>query len=166
MKFPCHNCHKIRTFSGEPPKCDFCGWARDRASRSEGAQGVEPPAVWTGEEKVARGSLLRVGLLGIVIAGMAYWAVQVLGSKKNPNMLSETKYGIALKYNLTEDQVFMDPKPTDCDFAAAPVGDKRCHFEESLNVVRECVSLTGSPAAPEENCPVKRVYVSWRKVRD
>lgn len=128
--------------------------------------GAEPEAVCTVEEKVGREGLLRVGLLGIVIVGVVYWVVQFLGSRKNPNVLAETKYGIALKYNLTEDQVFMDAKPKDCDFTAVPVGDKHCHFEQSLNVVRECVSLSGTPTAPEANCPVKRVYVSWRKVQD
>ena len=113
--------------------------------------------MWTGEEGVRFGTLLRVGLLGVLIMGAVFLLVQFLAPEKHPDLLTPGKYQLALKYGLTEDQVFMDPKPKDCDFTDPPIGDKRCHYEQSLNVVREC---------PQPNCPVKRVYVSWRKARD
>jgi len=113
--------------------------------------------MWTGEQKVALGALLRVVICGLVIVGAGFLLVQFLAREKHPDLLTPGKYQLALKYNLTEDQVFMDEKPKGCDFTDAPVGDKHCHYEQSLNVVRECLT---------PNCPVKRVYVSWQKVRD
>jgi hypothetical protein len=112
---------------------------------------------WTGEQRVQLGRLLRVGLWGLLILVVVYLLAQFLAPQKHPDILTPGKYQLALKYHLTEDQVFMDAKPQGCDFTDAPVGDKHCHFEQSLNVVRECLT---------PNCPVKRVYVSWHKVRD
>ena len=167
MNFPCDNCKAIRAFSGEPPKCEVCGWECGVSSgREADAPPVEPVSVWTGEEKVGRRAVLMVSFWGVLIVGAIYLLAQFLAPGRHPDILTPGRYQLALKYNLTEDQVFMDPKPTNCDFSVSPVGDKHCHFEQSLNVVRECVSLSGAPAAPEANCPVKRVYVSWRKVPD
>jgi len=158
MNIPCDNCKTIRLFSGEPPKCEVCGWECDASSRHKtDVPPREPESLWTGEQKVQLGGLLRVVLWGVLIVGVVYLLVQFLAPEKHPDILTPGKYQLALKFNLTEDQVFMDPKPGGCDFTDAPLGDKHCHFEQSLNVVRECLT---------PNCPVKRVYVSWRKVRD
>lgn len=162
MNIPCDNCKAIRPFSGEPLRCDVCGWEYGVSSRRDtDVQPVEPAAVWTGEEAVGRGNLLRVVFLGIVIVGVVYLAVH-LGVRSwfpTPGKHAEPpgQYGIALKYHVTMEQVIMDPKPQGCDFSNAPIGDKHCHFEPSVNVVRSCLT---------PNCPVERVYVSWRKVRD
>lgn len=124
-------------------------------------QPVEPAVVWTGEEAVGRGNLLRVVVAGILIVGVVFLAVHygVSGLFVTPGKHDEepSQYRLALKYNLTMEQVVMDPKPVECDFTAAPLGDKHCHFEQSLNVVRECL---------KPDCRVKTVYVSWHKVRD
>jgi len=188
MNMPCDNCKTIRPFSGQPLRCDVCGWERGASSRDDGSshdkflsgfQGHtraprkevistdpetrtdvphrEAESMWTGEQKVALGALLRVVICGLVIVGAGFLLVQFLAREKHPDLLTPGKYQLALKYNLTEDQVFMDEKPKGCDFTDAPVGDKHCHYEQSLNVVRECLT---------PNCPVKRVYVSWQKVRD
>jgi hypothetical protein len=121
------------------------------------AQPGEPESRWAGERKVQVGGLLRLALWGVLIAGVVYLLAQFMAPEKHPDILTPGKYQLALKYNLLEDDVFMDPKPKDCDFTDASLGDKHCHYEQSLNVVRECLT---------PNCPVKRVYVSWRKVRD
>src|SRR5258708_37561382 len=72
MNIPCENCIAIRTFSGQPLRCDVCGWECDATSRREtDVQPVEPAAVWTGEEAGGRGKLLRGGGLGIVVIGVA-----------------------------------------------------------------------------------------------
>jgi hypothetical protein len=164
MNILCDNCKAIRAFSGVPARCEVCGWECDDSSFHKTDVPHREPAIirpdeehWRGEQKVALGTLLRVGIWGVGIVGAGYLLVQYLAPAKHPNILTPGKYQLALKYHLTEDQVFMDPKPKGCDFADAPFGDKHCHFEQSLNVVRECLTA---------NCPVKRVYVSWRKVRD
>ena len=117
--------------------------------------------MWTGEEAVGRGSLLRLGVWAIVIFAVVYLAfhfgVRSLFPAPGKHAEPPSQYGIALKYNLTMEQVIMDAKPPDCDFSDAPIGDKLCHYEQSLNVVRQCLT---------PNCPVERVYVSWYKVRD
>jgi hypothetical protein len=158
MNFVCDNCKAIRPFCGEPPKCDVCGWERNAASHQEtNVPPGEPAQVWTGEQKVGLGVLLRVGIWGIVIVGAVFAIVQFLSLGKHSDFQTPGKYRLALKYGLTEDEVFMDPKPAGCDFTDAPLGDKHCHFEQDVNVVRDCLT---------PNCPVKRVYVSWHKVRD
>jgi hypothetical protein len=117
--------------------------------------------VWTGEEAVRRGSLLRLGVWAIVVSAVVYlpfhFGVRSLFVTPEKHGEPPSQYGIALKYNVTMEQVIMDPKPPDCDFSEAPIGDKHCHYEQSLNVVRQCLT---------PNCPVERIYVSWHKVRD
>jgi hypothetical protein len=113
--------------------------------------------VWTGERKIGLGLLLRIVLWGIVIVTVGFVVVQFLMPGKHPDILTPGKYQLALKYGLTVDQVFIDPKPAGCDFTDAPLGDKHCHFEQNVYLERECLT---------PNCPVKRVYVSWQKVRN
>lgn len=158
MNFVCDNCKAVRPFSGQPLACDFCGWQRNSASRqATNVPAEEPAQVWAGEQKVALGVILRVVIGGILVVGAVYLVAEWASSGKQSGLQTPGKYQLALKYNLTEDQVFMDPKPSGCDFTNAPLGEKHCHFEQDLNVVRECLT---------PNCPVKRVYVSWHKVRD
>ena len=159
MNFPCHNCKAIRPFSGEPLACEVCGWeVRDAASLPKtDVPPVEPNPVWTTEQKVGLGVLLRIGLWGVVIVMAIFLGVQFLMPERHPDILTPGRYRLALKYGLTVDQVFIDPKPAACDFTDAPLGDKHCHFEQDVYLERECLT---------PNCPVKRVYVSWHKVRD
>ena len=109
------------------------------------------------ERKIAGGRLWKVLIFVVLIVGAGYLLSQYLATEMHPDYLTPGKYQIALKYNVTMEQVFMDDKPRDCDFSAEPSGEKHCHFEQSLNVVRKCLT---------PDCPVERVYVSWRKVRD
>ena len=159
MNLFCHNCKAIRPFTGEPLKCDVCGWVEcDAASLPKpDVLPTEPDPVWTGERKIELGVLLRIVLWGIVIVTAVFVVVQFLMPGKHPDILTPGKYQLALKYGLTVDQVFIDPKPTGCDFTDAQLGDKHCHFEQNVYLERECLT---------PNCPVKRVYVSWQKVRD
>ena len=159
MNFPCDNCKAIRPFSGEPLTCEVCGWeVRDAASLPKtDVAPLEPAPVWTAEQKVGLGLLLRIGLWGVVIVMAAFITVQYLMPEKHPDILTPGRYRLALKYGLTVDQVFIDAKPAGCDFTDAPLGDKHCHFEQNVYLERECLT---------PNCPIKRVYVSWHKVRD
>ena len=158
MNLPCDNCKTIRPFSGQPLTCDVCGCDCGASSRHKtDVPPGEPASIRGEEEKVQQGALLRVGLWGFLIVGAAFLLVEYLAPEKHPDILTPGKYQLALKYRLTEDQVFMDPRPKGCDFTDSPMGPKRCHFEQSLNVVRECLT---------PKCPVIRVYVSWHKVRD
>ena len=54
------------------------------------------------------------GSVFVGIAACSYWI--------GPNVY-------AIKYSVSADRVFVDPKPTDCDFWHAPLGTKECHYE-------------------------------------
>jgi len=49
---------------------------------------------------------------------------------------------VSIKYSVSPGKVFVDPKPTDCDFWHAPVGFKSCYYES-------LVWSTGSGGKPE-----------------
>jgi hypothetical protein len=63
---------------------------------------------------------------------------------------------IATEHPAAEYQVVVDPKPRDCDFDTAPMGDKHCDYERVTNAEWE---QCGRP-----QCRLKDVHVSWRKV--
>lgn len=67
------------------------------------------------------------------------------------------KQRIADQYKITEDKVFLEPKPHGCDFDDAPLGNKHCHYEKVVDVERAC---------PGPDCQVTGVYVSWRKAEE
>ncbi|MGA8692530.1 MAG: hypothetical protein WB689_01560, partial [Xanthobacteraceae bacterium] len=35
----------------------------------------------------------------------------------------------SIKYAVSADKIYVDPKPTDCDFWHAPLGKKGCHYQ-------------------------------------
>jgi hypothetical protein len=162
MDFPCDQCKTIRSFSGEPPRCDVCGRLRDVPLLALADVPPASPDTLTPEHKIAIGTIMRLIFWGVLVVGIIFLGIQRFGPQVNspgkPSAhLAPSQYQIALEYHLTEDQVLMDPKPQECDFTTAPVGNKHCHFEQSLNVVRECL---------DPKCPPARVYVGWRKVLD
>jgi hypothetical protein len=71
--------------------------------------------------------------------------------------LTPEKDRLAQQYQIPEDKVIVDSKPHGCDFDDAPLGNKHCHYEKQVDVMREC---------PGSNCKVSGVYVSWRKVEE
>jgi len=160
MKISCGNCKANRTFSGEPLRCEVCGCECATALEKVEENSDEPLAQKTEqkvEQKIGLWRLLRVAVWAVLMVGAGYLLVQYLSPERHQDFLTPGKYQLALKYNLTEDQVLMDEKPKGCDFSDDPPGDKHCHFEQSLNVVRKCLT---------PNCPVERVYASWRRVKD
>lgn len=59
----------------------------------------------------------------------------------------------AWAYNVEHNQVFKSPKPHDCEWGAAPLGDKFCHYEKAITVEND---VNGKPS----------VWVGWQKVED
>jgi hypothetical protein len=41
-----------------------------------------------------------------------------------------------IKYGVSADKIYLDPKPPDCDFWHAPVGNKGCHYQ-SVVIARD-----------------------------
>jgi hypothetical protein len=62
------------------------------------------------------------------------------------------------EYGVPAEKVLVEPKPHGCDFTDAPLGEKHCHFEKDVNVMREC----GDP----QQCKALSVAVAWRKVSE
>jgi hypothetical protein len=64
---------------------------------------------------------------------------------------------LADQYHVSADKIVIEPKPHGCDFDDAPLGNKHCHYDKSVDVQRAC---------PGPDCQVTAVYVSWRKVEE
>ena len=64
-----------------------------------------------------------------------------------------SQVGYAMKYETKGDHVYVQPKPHDCEWRKAPIGNKYCHFEK---VVEKHRAADGTP----------EVYVTWRKVEE
>ena len=65
----------------------------------------------------------------------------------------ESRLGYAFEYFVSPDKVDVEPKPHDCEFMKAPVGNK-CHFEKEVNVVKN------------ERGEITGVLVTWNKVKE
>jgi hypothetical protein len=71
--------------------------------------------------------------------------------------LTPEKQKLADEYNVSQDAVFIEPKPHGCAFDDAPLGSKHCHYEKVIDTEKAC---------PRADCPVKAVYVSWQKLAE
>jgi hypothetical protein len=62
-----------------------------------------------------------------------------------------------VQYDVPRDHLFLTPRPHDCDFDKAPMGNKECHFKKLVTVEHN-----------DPNLPYKvtDVYINWEKVQD
>ncbi|MGB7846846.1 MAG: hypothetical protein WBL63_14620 [Candidatus Acidiferrum sp.] len=147
MNLSCGKCKTIQPFSGDPPKCNVCGWVCDSVATKDTAywQNLRTqrhqPASAQEDGRILQ-KLFGVAIVIAIIFGAAYW-------------LTPEKQRLAEKYSVSQDRVFIEPKPYGCDYDDAPLGNKHCHFEKNVDVGRAC---------PAPDCRVTSVYVSWRKV--
>jgi hypothetical protein len=169
MNLSCGKCRCVRPFSGEPPKCDTCGWVCTPIDPNEATdteywqhlrkvrQGEVPssalplpesPQAAIDRVAEAAGAFLKFVGVGIVFVIGAYYANYYLQSDADR---------AASDYNVPADKVTVEPKPHGCEYNDAPLGEKHCHFEKVVDVDREC---------DHPNCKVRAVYVSWRKVSE
>jgi hypothetical protein len=87
-----------------------------------------------------------------------FWVILILGGLYGiVYWLTPEKTQLAQEYKIAEDKVVVEPKPHGCDFDDAPLGNKHCHYEKSVDVERVC---------PGPDCKVTGVYVSWSKVEE
>jgi hypothetical protein len=100
-------------------------------------------------------------------------------------------HGDAYWYSITAgapiDKVTIEKKPHDCEFSAAPLGEKNCHYEKIVDKVMWATSTTGQPIVSDDdgktwtvatwaNDPgtpkfpqyptTRSVYISWKKGQD
>jgi hypothetical protein len=93
------------------------------------------------------GSLLSTALMG-GLAAIFFFAML------DSVWVNRVRY--AVQYSVDMDKVLMEPKPHDCDFLKAPLGEKNCHFDKTV------VPQTATNDATQ----VTGVYVMWTKVQD
>ena len=97
-------------------------------------------------EQIGRtlGSLFVLGIVVVVIAVIITWFTPEADQ-------------LARQHHVSKDKVIIQPQPHGCDFDDAPLGNKHCHYQKSVDVERTC---------PGPNCEATAVYVSWRKVEE
>jgi hypothetical protein len=101
-----------------------------------------------------------------------------------PGQIWHAKWRYALAYGVSSDNVQVSDHPHDCNFWAAPLGEKYCHYERTVSTVRWGTSTTGNPIIsydegktwsvftpnPHNKVPqystVKEVYITWDKKDD
>jgi hypothetical protein len=95
---------------------------------------------WEATKSVSKG----LGWMGALFFGM-YW----MGY-----FLTPEKQHLAEKYQVSQDAVFIAPKPPGCDSEDARVGNKHCHFDRKEGVERD------------NQGNITAVYVTWEKVQE
>jgi hypothetical protein len=148
VNLSCGNCRAIRPFSGEPPKCDVCGWMCGTAVEATNASYRQNP----------KGQRQSWKELGRTLSNLLVWGVVlVLGLLLVAYWLTPEADRLADQYHVSKDKIVIEAKSHGCDFNDAPLGNKHCHYEKSVDVARAC---------PGTDCQVTAVYVSWRKVEE
>lgn len=59
--------------------------------------------------------------------------------------LWHSKWYYAMRYGISATHVLIDPKPHDCDFMKAPMGDKECSYKRIVSTVEWAKSQTNTP---------------------
>jgi hypothetical protein len=54
----------------------------------------------------------------------------------------------SVEYSVNSAQVHWNPKPTDCDFIHAPLGDKGCHYKKTVTARNEAGYMVAGDDAP------------------
>jgi hypothetical protein len=91
---------------------------------------------------------------------------------------SKTVY--AMRYKTDSAHIFKEPRPIDCDFLGAPIGEKGCTYSAQVTTLKYIVRDNGygksfwsddNGKTWNENdkglvTPGTNVYVNWKKVAD
>jgi hypothetical protein len=101
-----------------------------------------------------------------------------------PGDIWHSKWRYAQAYGIAESDVYIQEKPHDCAFLAAPLGEKYCHHERVVLITRWATSTTGNsivsyddgkswtifdpPAGKEvpKLSTVEEVIINWEKKDD
>jgi len=114
-------------------------------------------------------------LLGVIAIVLVLWSL--------PGDIWHAKWRYAAGYNIPSSEVYVQDKPHDCAFLAAPLGVKYCHYERTISITRWAKSTEGNPIISYDdgktwstfdfdpaNVPrystVKAVYIGWEKKED
>ncbi len=72
----------------------------------------------------------------------------------------------SMKYAVSADKIYVDPKPTDCDFWHPPVGTKQCHYQKVVIARDARVLREIRPGESDPNERFDSVLISWVKKSD
>ena len=108
---------------------------------------------------------------GVAGAGAALWVAVTIY-----NFSVGNQQWYAFEYHVPVKDVIVTPKPHDCEWGTAPLGNKNCHYERRIESVRVSKNLrTGEPIVsfnngrtwePETIPTEPSVWVSWDRVED
>ncbi len=150
MKLSCGKCGAIQSFSGEPLKCDVCGWLVESTDtaywqnlRLKRAQPLHKSKTVVELQQIFQ---MIVGLAIVLVIMYLFFS-----------WLTPIQDDLADKYKVSKTDVTVEPKPHGCDFEDAPLGNKHCHYEKVVDTDKAC---------PAPDCRITKVYVSWRKVEE
>ena len=76
-----------------------------------------------------------------------------------------SKWRYALTNGVDSDKVTIQPLPHDCNFLAAPVGQKYCHYERTVSTVRWATSTTNNPIVSYDEGKTWRVFTPEANVK-
>jgi hypothetical protein len=113
--------------------------------------------------------------VGIMFIGVFLWSL--------PGTIWHAKWRYAAAYGIPSSQLYIQDKPHDCAFLAAPLGEKYCRYERTISTVHWAKSTEGNPIISYddgktwsnfdptgESVPrystVKAVYIGWEKKED
>jgi hypothetical protein len=91
------------------------------------------------------------GSVFIAIATCFYWV--------GPSVYS-------IKYAVSADKIYVDPKPPDCDFWHAPLGNKGCHYQRVVMARHTKEIREIRPGESDPNERFDSVLISWVKKSD
>ena len=118
-------------------------------------------------------SILGRLLLIVVVLALLYVAGGYFAEWMFPESEWATKWRYNLDSDLTDAVYVMEKPPHNCEFLSAPIGDKHCHYDKVVHVVRvrdgpsgREVSYDGNSWSPAEPGVRATVYISWNKVED
>jgi hypothetical protein len=113
---------------------------------------------------------------GLVILGVILWLVWVVFV---PEPWRDT-FNYSSQYHIQDDHIHFTPKPKDCDWGHAPIGDKACHYKKQIllgisrdtaqgrymdeETYRKAVTGKGLYDAPAPI--VTDVYIDWEKIEE
>jgi hypothetical protein len=111
----------------------------------------------------------------VMFIGVFLWSL--------PGTIWHARWRYAAAYSIPSPSVYVQDKPHDCAFLAAPLGEKYCHYERTISITRWASSLTGTPIVSYDDgktwssfdpagekvpqySTVKEVYIGWEKKED
>lgn len=167
MNLSCGNCKAIRPVSGNPPKCDVCGWVC-------GTEYTDSPITYNAPSRHTDEDDLYDTIHSAVSDALAaqpkpkqrnygmdllYFVGAIMLFTVVPDSYSRkpwvNKFIYSIRYSVDSSQVIqtMSGPPSDCDFSKAPIGVKGCEYVKKAEVQE----------TTPENGGKKVVYVYWVK---